>query len=653
MNSMLLLRLRFACKLTFAVLAALVVGFHFQLITPRWSALTAAIVTTGPAFAAGGEPFAGAIRHRGFLRVIGTFLGCFAALVLVMLLVRAPVLLMLFCCLWAGFCTWLSSLVRVENSYAWGLAGYTALIIVVTGISTPRGIPQFALERCSEIVLGICAAIVADLLFSPRSIKQDLDRNIDQLIVDQFALMRMSILQTDKQDVDKFWLKLVKSSLLINNMRSHLLLESARWQRCGQRLQAFHTSSLTLITQACETYLILGRHPERLPVQMLPLFSSPANSRQEVHQRLKQLRQLLALLPSEKIPLTISAWVADATRMLLLAKGVYTNSKISQIEKKILDSQPPVIKPASAERHHALINGLRTFVATLVGAVFWMWTGWSAGAGCMVIIAVICSLAMRTPNPRGVAMDFMVGMPFAFILGCLYFCVLIPGTQQSLLLLCLVLGMMTMVIGIEVQKRRLGIMALLAGTLNTLVLSNPMTFNFSSFLDSSLGQTIGGVIGFVVLTLIRDTSRERTGRTLLNQFMSSTVSALTTQLVRRQEDHLPALYHKLNQLMVMFPQDIDKFRLALMLIIGHQRLKMAEVPVNDELSALHKTIRSLSSQVVNVRSDSQRMGYYQRLLYELACYQEKLVEYQATRQVTEPVQRLVDMLHQYQHVFLG
>ncbi|RLR17712.1 hypothetical protein D8L93_07075 [Sodalis-like symbiont of Bactericera trigonica] len=42
---------RFACKLTFAILLALVLGFHFQLQTPRWSVLTAAIVTAGSAVA--------------------------------------------------------------------------------------------------------------------------------------------------------------------------------------------------------------------------------------------------------------------------------------------------------------------------------------------------------------------------------------------------------------------------------------------------------------------------------------------------------------------------------------------------------------------------------------------------------------------------
>ncbi|VTR55612.1 p-hydroxybenzoic acid efflux pump subunit AaeB [Serratia fonticola] len=58
----------------------------------------------------------------------------------------------------------------------------------------------------------------------------------------------------------------------------------------------------------------------------------------------------------------------------------------------------------------------------------------------------------------------------------------------------------------------------------------------------------------IVLFLIRDTSRERTGRTLMNQLVSSAVSALTTKAARRKENHLPALYQRLNQLLMMFPE---------------------------------------------------------------------------------------------------
>jgi p-hydroxybenzoic acid efflux pump subunit AaeB len=101
------------------------------------------------------------------LRIVGTFIGCIAGLTIIIAMIRAPLLMLMVCCIWAGFLYLDSSLVRVENSYAWGLAGYTALIIIVTIQSEPLLAPQFAVERCSEIVIGIVCAIAADLLFLP------------------------------------------------------------------------------------------------------------------------------------------------------------------------------------------------------------------------------------------------------------------------------------------------------------------------------------------------------------------------------------------------------------------------------------------------------------------------------------------------------
>ncbi|MDF7722952.1 FUSC family protein, partial [Enterobacter hormaechei subsp. xiangfangensis] len=274
--------IRFAVKLACAIVLALFVGFHFQLETPRWAVLTAAIVAAGPAFAAGGEPYSGAIRYRGMLRIIGTFIGCIAALTIIILMIRTPLLMLIVCCIWAGFCTWVSSLVKVENSYAWGLAGYTALIIIITIQSEPLLAPQFAVERCSEIVIGIVCAIVADLLFSPRSIKQEVDRELDALIVAQYQLMQLCIKHGDSEEVDKAWSALVRRTQALEGMRSNLNMESSRWERANRRLKAINTVSLTLITQACETYLIQNTRPEVVTDTFRELFDEPVETVQDV-----------------------------------------------------------------------------------------------------------------------------------------------------------------------------------------------------------------------------------------------------------------------------------------------------------------------------------------------------------------------------------
>jgi len=180
------------------------------------------------------------------------------------------------------------------------------------------------------------------------------------------------------------------------------------------------------------------------------------------------------------------------------------------------------------------------------------------------------------------------------------------------------------------------------------VLDNPMTFHFSQFLDSALGQLVGCFLALMVILLVRDNSQARTGRVLLNQFVSAAVSSLTTNTARRKENHLPALYQQLFLLLNKFPGDIAKFRLALTLIIAHQRLRDAPVPVNDDLSAFHRQLRRTADKLISASSDDKRRRYFGRLLEELDVYQEKLVIWQAPLQVTEPVKRLSGMLRKYQ-----
>ncbi len=102
-----------------------------------------------------------------------------------------------------------------------------------------------------------------------------------------------------------------------------------------------------------------------------------------------------------------------------------------------------------------MVNFWRTTLSCILGTLFWLWTGWTSGSGAMVMIAVVTSLAMRLPNRRMVAIDFIYGTLAALPLGLLYFLVIIPDTQQSMLLLCISLAVLGSFLGREVQKRRL------------------------------------------------------------------------------------------------------------------------------------------------------------------------------------------------------
>ncbi len=203
-------------------------------------------------------------------------------------------------------------------------------------------------------------------------------------------------------------------------MRSNLIMESSRWAKANQRLKAINTLSLTLITRACETYLIQNSRPEMVTDDYRELFAEPVETVQDVHQQLKRMRRFLTRKGEHNTPVTIYSWVGAATRYLLLKRGVVGNTKISRIEDGVLRGET-VVKVESAERHHAMVNFWRTSVSCILGTLFWLWTGWTSGSGAMVMIAVVTALAMRLPNPRMVAIDFLYGTLAALPLGTLYF----------------------------------------------------------------------------------------------------------------------------------------------------------------------------------------------------------------------------------------
>lgn len=220
--------------------------------------------------------------------------------------------------------------------------------------------------------------------------------------------MQLCVAHGEKEEVDQAWGALVRRTTALEGMRSNLIMESSRWAKANQRLKAINTLSLTLITQACETYLIQNSRPEMVTDDYRELFAEPVETVQDVHQQLKRMRRFLTWKGEHNTPVTIYSWVGAATRYLLLKRGVVGNTKISRIEDGVLRGET-VVKVESAERHHAMVNFWRTSVSCILGTLFWLWTGWTSGSGAMVMIAVVTALAMRLPNPRMVAIDFLYG----------------------------------------------------------------------------------------------------------------------------------------------------------------------------------------------------------------------------------------------------
>lgn len=643
--------LRFAFKLTFAIALSLAIGFGFHLDMPRWAVVTAIIITTAPAFIAGGEPFTGAMRHRGLLRFAGTIIGCSSALIIVWLFIWSPLTMLIIGAVWTGVCCYAATVIRIENSYALGLAGITALTIVSAIYLHPEMGVILAWFRVSEVFMGLIAAVIADMVFAPRSVRKNIENELHELLVDHYRLMQICVIGTDRKEMEKLWHSLIQRTKTLDGMRRTLVLESATAGKTNRRLKALHTLSLTLITQACETSLIQGTRSGYFSPLLNEMFAQQLNNADEVKIQLKRLRHNVGALGAKSTPVTLRSWVGAASRFHLLMQGVVANKHISAIEEEILHAETEV-KPVSPEFHRAKINFWRTSISCVAFALLWVWAGYPGGNGGLVMVGVVTSFAMRAPDPLAVAKDFIVASLIALAVGAVYFAIVLPMPQQNPLVLIGVLCVVGFFFAIEVQKQRLGMMTALPLTANVLILDSDAPFHYSMFVHGALSQIVGCLIATAMIVLIKDVTRQHTGRVILTQLISAVIGTLTSRAARREENHLPALYQQLFTLLNLFPNDIDRYRLALDLIVTHERLRECELPQDEDLSLIHERLREAAQLILKAEDEPARRLHIERLKKDICIYRDKLYVHGVATEVVENVERLATLLTKYKRVLI-
>src|SRR5262245_20119995 len=159
----------FAAKTTASGLLALLVAFAFNLDQPKWALLTVFIVA---------QPQSGLVLAKSFFRIIGTVVGAAVALLLVSLFAQERVLFLGSLALWIGLCTFASKYARNFAAYGFVLSGYTVAIVGITGALDPTNAFFIAVDRATEISLGIMTTAVISRVILPMSLSDALRRTI-------------------------------------------------------------------------------------------------------------------------------------------------------------------------------------------------------------------------------------------------------------------------------------------------------------------------------------------------------------------------------------------------------------------------------------------------------------------------------------------
>ena len=529
----------FALKTFAGAMAALGLAFWLGLDNPYWSMATAFIVA---------QPLTGAMRSKALYRFIGTFVGGVAAVVMVPNLVNAPVLLSLAMAIWIGLCLYLSLLDRSARAYLFMLAGYSAGIIGFPTIAAPGTIFHVAVTRVEEISIGIvCTSVFGTVLF-PRPLGPVLAARITAW-VRPAAEWAAAALKGEPEDPE------AKAS------RRRMAAEAADISMMTTQL-AFDTSHLNSAT----------RHVVRLRLYVLslmPIISS-------IGDRVLQLRESGGITPRLQTLLEdCREWIRhgyDAPNSVpdgLLAEinaqaragddqicweGILRTTLLVRLQELV-----SMVRHARAIRHHvidndadmpvpeadpeglaalhqlrdhsmALLSAFAAGFSLLLVCTFWIYTGWSFGAGAALIATVACSFFAAQDDPAP-AIALMIRNSFIAIAGSGFYLFVILPRVETFAELALVLLPAGLAIGILISRPATFGTGMVLGAFGAtnLALNDGYAGNFAAFINGGVALILGLTAALIITRLMRSVGAAWSARRLLHAGWRDIATAATVE----------------------------------------------------------------------------------------------------------------------------
>ena len=482
--------LLFALRNMIAGGVALYLAFCFDLQQPQWALTTVFIV---------GQSTSGMVLAKGAYRLVGTFVGAMVSIAMIGVFGQAPLLFLLCMALWLAFCTTGASLLRNHASYGFVLAGYTTAIIALPATAAPLGVFDEAVARCQEISLGILCASIASTILWPRRVEQVL---AVQARAAWQAGVRAAASELLGNDQRKGLLEALSRLVAVDSQRDHAWFEGPKGRRRSQALRVLSRDLLSLLRAA------RGVARQRMMLDetaaVVPLIEEVAVALQQ--ERLGDLpdlsRRLGLALQAPYLGQEVHFCLMQLARVLrLIELGGLTLVAVEQ-------GRVPPGAPGAMSWHRdieqGVLGGLRSALAFLAVAAFWIFTAWPSGLGAVSICGVVLSLFAARENPSASSLNFLKGIALSIPVAGFVCFVLLPGFD-GFPLLCLALGVPLFFASLCMSRLKLAATAsaFCIFFVNNVGPSNVMTYDFAAFLNKAIATLVGVGIAVVVFRLIQ------------------------------------------------------------------------------------------------------------------------------------------------------
>ena len=380
----------FALRTTLAGIAALFTAMWLQLDVPRWAILTVFVVS---------PPVRGNALRKTAARLVGTVVGCVAAVTLVAMFPQERLTYYAVFSVWLGGCAYWATLRQGYVSYAAVLAAFTSAIVAADVASKPDQVWQAAVDRGSATVLGtLFAYFASEMSAGSDDVPRDFSNRVRKL-AGELLDWAIGVIEpgnsTEPKDAP-FTAKL----LGLNEIRTNAIAERPALGWVKPWIDGLPTALLSLQSAVLSLSDVIAQGPEKTHYARLKDALKGVGNffRSTAPLDLPGLRRQAASVAGARD----AVWAQAPALKEIFDAILYVLAGL----EAILSLSPPVDLPPIYPKptfvthpRYATTNLVRTVVGMLAGFAIWDATAWANGDIFMVNVAVALVLFVANDDP--------------------------------------------------------------------------------------------------------------------------------------------------------------------------------------------------------------------------------------------------------------
>ncbi|WP_338771704.1 FUSC family protein [Massilia sp. METH4] len=499
-------RVLFVERTLAAAFGALWLAFRLGLDSPMTAMTTTFVLAL---------PSSGMVLEKALYRLLGTIVGCTAALALVALFPQQAPPLFAGLALWIALCTAGAAMHRNQQSYSFVLAGYTAAMIIVPALDAPASVFALAITRTTEVGIGVLAAATVHDVLLPRSHGHQVMRTV-QARYERFLGFCRQVLEhrLPPADAELNHLRFAADIAALESGRAAAFFEAGPART--RQLHAFNAAFMAALTTFYTLHRLLHRqrHEAASPVPALvePIEALLAGALgdpaalpalpQAIAAAAAAGRARLPADPAHRWRIDFDTAVELAARFAGdLAAFVAIHDELAQ-RRRMQVTEPRAYAPKTPPAI-VLASGARAACAMVAACALWYWLAWAPLANALVMTTIFCGLASSSPRPTAMVKQVLAGFMLGAPLTCATEFLLVARADGYPMLMLAAAPLLAFAAWLMTNPKRTGMgvgMAMFSSQF--LAPMNVMHHDAGAVINNMLGQVGGVLLAFVIFQVV-------------------------------------------------------------------------------------------------------------------------------------------------------